>query len=370
MEFALHLPINSVSFGQVSINILKEVHKRGLNPFIFSIGPDDFSAFKLSDDFKLWFNTCKDKGLKSYNRDVPVFKLWHLDDSIQSYGKKQILFTFHECDQATEVETNIVKNNTKVLFSSKYSRDIFQTFGCNNVGNLPLGFDFDSFHVITNRQYVDTGVIQFGLAGKLEKRKQHAKIINLWVKKYGNNPKYKLNCALFNPFLPLDVQNNLVMNAMEGKNYWNVNFLPFMQGNDAYNDFLNSNSIILGLSSAEGFGLPEFQSVALGKHALILNATGYREWATPENSVLVNPMGKISLADGVFFREGHYLNQGSGFDWSENSFYKGMEEVITRFEANPINEAGLKLQKDFTYEKTVDKILFELDQLNSITPII
>jgi len=64
-NFALHVPINKLSFGQVSINILKEVHKRGLQPFIFTIGQDDFGAFKLSDDFKSWFESCKNKSKKS-----------------------------------------------------------------------------------------------------------------------------------------------------------------------------------------------------------------------------------------------------------------------------------------------------------------
>jgi len=363
MEFALHGPVNKLSFGNVFVNILKEVHKRELQPFIFTIGQDDFNAFALPDDFKTWFESCKNKSLKLYQRDIPVFKLWHIDGSLESYGRKQILFTFHECDQATEVETNIVKNNTKVLFSSKYSRNIFETFGCDNVGNLPLGFDADSFKQIEYRQYVDDGIIQFGLAGKLEKRKHHARIINLWCKKYGNNPKYKLNCAISNPFLPVEIQNNLVANAMEGVNYWNVNFLPFMEGNNAYNDFLNSNSIMLGMSGAEGWGLPEFQSAALGKHVLILNATGYKEWATTDNAVLVNPTGKIPITDGVFFREGYYINQGSMFDWTDEVFYDGMEKVIKRFESNPINESGLKLQEEFTYNQTINDIQAYISEL-------
>ncbi len=53
-----------------------------------------------------------------------------------------------------------------------------------------------------------------------------------------------------------------------------------MQKNSLYNDYLNSANIILGMSGGEGWGLPEFQSVALGKHAVILNATGYKDWAT------------------------------------------------------------------------------------------
>ena len=36
-DFSLHLPINSVSFGQVSVALLREFHARGLQPSIFPI---------------------------------------------------------------------------------------------------------------------------------------------------------------------------------------------------------------------------------------------------------------------------------------------------------------------------------------------
>ncbi len=359
MDFNIEVPLGcSVSFGQVSFCILREIWKRDFQPCIFPISNQvDTRAFEKDADFDLWLNSCIQKAKLRYNRSNPSFHLWHLDGSELGIGNKRLLLTFHECDAATETETNIVKNHEKVLFGSSYSKGVFQTFGCDNVDNVPLGFDSYSFHRITDRQYVDAGVIQMGIFGKLERRKAHARIINLWVKRYGNNPKYKLNCSLYNPFLPVEVQNNLVVNAMEGKNFWNVNFLPFTDSNLAFNDVLNSNSIVIGMSHAESWGLPEFQSTALGKHSLILNATGYRDWATPENSVLVNPTGKIQLYDGVFFREGHNFSQGSGFDWKDEQFYEGLEKVIARFEKNPVNESGLELAQTFTYEKTVDKIL-------------
>ena len=53
------------------------------------------------------------------------------------------------------------------------------------------------------------------------------------------------------------------MKSCKGKEYFNINFLGMMQKNSLYNDFLNSGNIVLGMSGAEGWGLPEFQSVVL-----------------------------------------------------------------------------------------------------------
>ncbi len=110
--------------------------------------------------------------------------------------------------------------------------------------------------------------ITFGVGGKYEKRKNHPRILNLWAKKYGNKKEYALNCAIANPHLSPEVQEAFRRQALEGKNYFNINFLPFMENNEAYNDFLNSNDIFIGMSAAEGWGLPEFQSAALGKHVI------------------------------------------------------------------------------------------------------
>ena len=88
-----------------------------------------------------------------------------------------------------------------------------------------------------------------------------------------------------------------------------------------------------------------------------MDATGYKEWANNTNSVMITPSEKIPSADGVFFNEGTEYNQGKIYDFNEDAFIHGCEEAIKRVESNRVNEAGLKLQEEFTYSKTTDKIL-------------
>ena len=132
-----------------------------------------------------------------------------------------------------------------------------------------------------------------------------------------------------------------------------------MQTNITYNELLNNTDIILGMSGGEGWGLPEFQATALGKHALILNAHSYKEWANEKNSVLINPSQKIPCYDNMFFKEGLEFNQGNIFDWNDEDFLNGLDVVENRFNKNPLNEEGLQLQKEFTYKNMVDSI-FEI----------
>ena len=103
--------------------------------------------------------------------------------------------------------------------------------------------------------------------------------------------------------------------------------------------------------------MPEFQSVALGKHAVILNAHGYKSWANESNAVLVNPSSKIEAYDGTFFQKGQPFNQGNIYDFNEDDFISACDLAIKKVESNRINNAGLKLQEEFSTEKFYSNII-------------
>jgi hypothetical protein len=355
-KLAFNLPLNSTSLGQVSFSILRELFSRKEEINLFPIGNIDLSSQDQDQDFINWIQDAILPSTKEHSRKNPVFKLWHLNGSLESFSDKQILLTFYEVDSPTATELNIIKNNYKVLFSSNYAVNTFKSFGSDNVNYLPLAFDNHHFKVLTNKPKRDG--IYFGLFGKLEpQRKRHLKVISNWVKKYGNKHGYFLNCAIFNPFLDTNLQTQILNQALNGEKYWNINFLPFMQTNVTYNELLNNTDIVLGMSGGEGWGLPEFQSVALGKHSIILNAHAYKEWANDKNSVLVNPSNKIPCYDNIFFRQGLEFNQGNIFDWDDSDFSNKLDSVELKYKTNPINEQGLILQEEFTYCKMVDSIL-------------
>jgi len=362
MNYALNLPINTVSFGQVSVALLREIYKKEHQPCLFPIGNLEINAQKEDKDFFSWIESCINKATYLHDKTTPIFKLWHFNGSLSAYSKKQLLLSFYELDQPTREEINIIKNNDKVLFSCNQPVETFKSLGIDNVGMVPLGFDSENFKK-KDKTYFSDGRVTFNLTGKFEKRKHHEKVIKSWIKKYGNNPKYFLQCAIWNPFLKPEDNEKVVQVLTEGKKYFNVNFLGFMPTNDVYNDFLNSADIILGMSGGEGWGLPEFQSVALGKHAVILNASGYTSWANEDNSVLVEPSGKIEAYDNMFFNKGQPWNQGNIHDFNEDVFLDACEKAIERFRDNKENEKGLELQKEFTYEKTWNLIESELEKL-------
>lgn len=361
MSLAFNLPINSVSFGQISTLVLRELYNSKTNVGILPIGNVDLSTQSdLTQEFGNWLQQSINSSLETYNRKNKLFKLWHLNGSFESYSNEQVLLSFYELDQPTKVELNTVKNNHKVLFSSKETVEIFKNLGCKNVEYIPLAFDKYNFNRIDKSYFIDDRIV-FNLVGKLEKRKHHVKLIKLWAEKFGNNKKYSLQCCIFNPFIKPEDQNNIITQALEGKSYFNINFLPFMGQNKIYNDFLNSANIIIGMSGGEGWGLPEFHSVAIGKHSVIMNAHGYKSWANENNSIIVEPNSKIEAYDGIFFHKGQAYNQGNIYDFNGDDFISACEAAIKRVEKDKINKAGLKLQDEFTSDKLVNNILSHIE---------
>lgn len=354
-KIVFNAPFNSLSFGNVSFNIARELHRSGRDCVIFPIGDKvDLSAFNnLNPDFHKWLNANVNRRLSDITQDAVTLQMWHLNGSETRFTPKKVLYTFYELDQPTLAEQNLSKLQDATIFSSSYARTTFINRGVTNTHSVPLGLDEDFY--ITGKEYM-TDKIHFGLMGKFEKRKHTGEILRAWVKKYGNNFKYQLTCCITNPFFPPQQMESIINNILEGKRYGNVNFLPRLNTNSEVNDFINAIDIDLsGLSGAEGWNLPAFNATALGKWSIVLNATSHQDWATSKNSLQVEPEGKINCYDGAFFHEGAPFNQGTIYTFNTDVVISKMEEA-EQICKTP-NTEGLKLATNLTYEKTVNNIL-------------
>lgn len=354
-ELIVKAPINSLSFGNVSVNILREIYKSGTNVALFPIGDQvDLKAYdKLEEDFKSWINSCVSNRFNLAKKDIPTLTQWHLNGSEHRVSSSQYLYTFYETDEPTAVETQLVNLQDKVIFSSNHALDRFKFTGCKNISHAPCGFDTD--FVRNEKKYLE-GKIHFGLMGKFEKRKNTGKILKAWAEKYGNNYDYQLSCCITNPFFTPEQMNQIIANVFEGKVYGNINFLPYLQTNSEVNEFLNAIDIDLtGLSGAEGWNLPAFNATCLGKWSIVLNSTSHKDWANKENSIFIEPDGTEPIYDGSFFQQGSPFNQGNMCSISDETITKALEKSETFY--GKINEKGLELPSKFTYKNTLNKIM-------------
>jgi hypothetical protein len=342
-------PLNTLSFGNVSYNLLKAMYKKGIDLAFFPIGKIDSSSFSITDvKFKKWIEEAGQKRYEKLDKETTTLQMWHLNGSEDRISPKQILYSFYELDSPTRAEKKLAEIQDKMVFSSSHASEKFK-----NSHFSPLGFDESFFK--TGKKYLPDK-IHFGLMGKFEKRKHTEKIIKSWIKKYGNNYKYQLTCCISNPFYKKEDMENTLNNIFQGKRYGNLNFLPFMPKNSEVNDYLNSIDIDLGgMSGAEGWNLPSFNATCLGKWSVVLNASSHKDWATSKNSILVEPNGTEPVYDNIFFHQGSEFNQGNIHTFDEDEFIAAMEKAETKCKIN--NSEGEKLKQTFTYENTLNKIL-------------
>lgn len=361
MKLIINAPINSLSFGNVSYNILRELWKDNIDTSIFPIGDRvDISAYdKINKNFVDFLNFSTNKRLTHFSKDDVSLKLWHISGSENRISKKQALFTFHETSELTPTEINILKNQDLIFVTSSFSKDVFEKNGVENVNFVPLGFDED-FHK-TKKVYLEEK-IHFGLMGKFEYRKNTARIIKTWVKIFGNNSKYQLSCVVNNPFLDKNAIQSQIIETLDGKHYNNINFLPYLNTNSEVNEYLNSIDIDLGgLSGSEGWNLPSFNATCLGKWSVVLNATAHKNWADNLNSILIEPSRTKDSEDGVFFRKGLPFNQGNFFDLSDEEMESAILKSVSY--AKKPNPNGELLSQKFTYKNTAKTILHTLSKI-------
>lgn len=352
-EILIEAPLNSLSFGNVAYNILREFSKRDIEVGLFPIGNIDFSVYKKDEQLLAWLQNAINRRWSVLSSKAPVLKLWHLNGGDNRKSNNQNLLTFYECSKPTVEEVSICKSQDRTLFSSSYAKSLFEHAGCTNCDFVPMGFDQD-FHR-TNRSYLE-GVVHFGLMGKFEKRKHTEKIIKTWLKRFGNDNRYQLSCCITNPFFKPEQMQAIIASVLEGKRYTNINFLPYLKTNSEMNEFMNAIDIDLtGLSGAEGWNLPSFNVTCLGKWSIVLDATSHQDWANADNSILVKPSSMIPVYDGFFFTEGSEYNQGEIFDWSEDDVIAAMEVAVSK--SKTVNHKGLDLGQTLTYQNTVDHIL-------------
>jgi len=341
-------PLNSLSFGNVSVNLLKAMFEKGMNVAIFPNGNIDVSAFEIDQDFKTWIESGINDRFQIFKKSDTTLQMWHLNGSENRISPKQILYTFYELDKPTSTEISLANFQDKTVFSSSQAQSLFPDSSFS-----PLGFD--SFFHKTEKKYLE-GKTHFGLMGKFEKRKHTEKIIKCWIRKYGGNHNYQLTCCITNPFLKKEQMEAVISRILGGERCENINFLPFLPKNSQVNDYLNSIDIDLGgMSGAEGWNLPSFNATCLGKWSIVLNSSSHKDWASKDNCVLVNPSGKEPAYDNMFFKEGEEFNQGNIYTFDQDEFIDAMEKAEEK--CTITNTEGEKLKHKFTYENTLNKIL-------------
>lgn len=339
---------------------MREMFKRNIRPRLFPEGNQfELSAYnRIRGDFKQYLLECSNSARRDYTRNDSGFRLWHIFGSEATISKRNSLFTFYELNELTREERNTLNNQDSILVSSFETKEVFESQGVKTpVIYAPLGFDEENVYQ-TGKTYYPPEITVFGIFGKWEKRKHHEKAIRAWLKRFGGRRDCILHTHIHNPHFSAEDNARILAGLFDGKpRPANVNTLPFMKTLSELNECYNAVNIVIDMSGAEGFSLPSFNCMALGKHGVIHNCSAMKDWAPQAGATLVEPRGEEEVYDGVFFNKGQPYNQGTIKTWNEDEFISACETAMAKSRKNPVNKDGELLQKEFTWSRTVNAIL-------------
>jgi hypothetical protein len=357
--------INPLSFGYISYGIAKELFLRKEEFNFFPISNNlDWSSFdKVNEELRVYLNNSANNAWKKFNITDKSFKVWHINDSWKKLSTKEnYLLTFHELDQLTDEEVNILNSFTKIFVTSTFSKNIFEDYGVKApVVYVPMGIDKEVFFDTKQpRPFKD--IIVSSIFGKAEKRKATQKTIQSWVSKYGNDQRYKLHCYVTNPFFKPEQMNQVFAQIFNGQpKPFNVDLFPYLPTNSHLNAAYNSTDIVIDMSCGESISLGSLNCIGMGKHGVVHWNSGIKDWSNEKNAVLVKSNGKEPVYDGIFFQQGQKFNNGNIYTFDTQSFLDSFDLAVKRFESNPLNEEGLKLQDSYSFKTGVDIILKEIN---------
>jgi hypothetical protein len=364
MQFSLQIPINPTSLGQVATNILIELHKKGIEPNIFPIGPVDLQSFNglLSEDFEPWLRHCCQKALASYRSNEPSIRLWHINGSHETISKHNFLYFFHELDGITKIEKNILTNYDKVFSPCKFTENVCKEYGVKNIGTIQLGYNDLAFKEVSTEKYENNETV-ITLAGKYEKRKHTEKMIRILAKNFGGDSRYKVHLHVFNPFYDQQdqdrcakINHKLIADACGGQIPFNFVLMGQFPELTDLNKCYNVTDICVDGSGGESWSLPSFHMAGLGKKVVAHYNSGLREWA--ENCYLVDSNGKESAEDGIFFGRDTPFNCGNIFTFDEEEMTERIKDAIA--DKNFNSKTGKDLKTKFTYERMTNELLEQL----------
>lgn len=355
-------PINSLGYGQVGLNVYKELDKQA-NVALMPIGQIGVSNHKDGNLIAKGMQRCD-----NVDFSAPCLRIWHQHDMSQFVGNgPKIGFPIFELDRFTDREYHHLSHLDYIFVCSHWAKEIVlknlndrdSTYEEDRVRVVPLGVnshEFDVFHV--------GGSTNFFTCGKWEIRKGHDFLINAFCRAFDSSDDVMLYMMCDNPFLDKKQESewkSLYMNSPMGHR---VRFISRVQTHEEVMQQMSNMDCGLFLSRAEGWNLELLEMMSIGKHVIATNYSGHTEFCNEDNAYLVNVDKLQSAVDNIWFH-----GQGMWAELGENQMKQTVDHMRFVHDQKQsgnlyINTSGLQTAQKFTWENTARNILEHVKEID------
>ena len=299
----LNGPINNLSYGLVTTNILAALQAENIDVALFPIGP-----VECEDVYKENVVQALQRA-QDFDFQSPCLRIFHQFSMAEKVGHDNEYFGFpiFELDTLTKLEQIHLEIPDDLFVCSHWAKKILNNHHFGNVTVAPLGVDQRIFKPPVSK-YKSPKTI-FYMGGKFEKRKCHDIVVECFNKAFETSSNVELWAACHNPFMGTlnNIWKDYFKNSKLGSKIKIIEPVD-TQAQLAY--LMGQASYGISLSRAEGWDLPLLEMMALGIPSIVSNVTAHTEFANNDNSFLVEMPEKELAQDEYFFKPGP-VNQGN-----------------------------------------------------------
>lgn len=354
-------PINTLSYGYVSLNFLKCLVKQNIDVAYFPIIPKNIEVTN-EEDLELVKSVCADPltfgQVKNFHPHSPTLRIWHQNCHTTRIGRGPLYgMSIFELDTFTDQEKFHMGNLNHVIVNSEWAKQIVldQTIHCHDtVSVVPLGVDTDIFKPASRSE---DDVCRFINIGKIEIRKGHDVLIKVFERAFKPDDNVILQMAWSNPFLE-------EKKIKEWEDYYRsspmghkVEFLPRVKTQKELANYIAGADCGVFISRGEGFNLPLLECMAMGKEVIATNYSAHTEFANDSNCRMVEIDDIEPAYDGFWFH-----GQGNWAKISDNQIKdvsNHMRFIYEAKRAGHLNENiwGIETGKEYSWTNSTNKLI-------------
>lgn len=358
MNLNLTCPINKLSYGVVSRNILKELDELGHSITLFPLGQIELEKQEEVEIIQKAINN-----QSCFDNNALSLTIYHQFMLAQSVGRgPRVAMPIFELNRFSQREIHHLASQDRLLVCSQWAKEVVK----NNLPGVhtevvPLGVDqtifypADKFTISNNNQQQKPYI--FLNVGKLEVRKSHHLLLDIFNTAFSQDDDVELYFMTHNPFLPIEESEQWNKLCKSSKLGDKIHILDKVDTQHQLAGIIRQCDCFISPSCAEGWNLPLLEAMSCNKPCITTGYSGHTEYCNKDNAYLID-IDTLEIA-----YDGKWFTSGIG-EWAKLDT-KQIDQCIEHMRycyKNKINTnpAGLETAKKFTWKNSAETLLKHL----------
>lgn len=347
-------PCNSLGYGTVGYNLLIRLARL----FDVAYWPKGQIEYPIHPEFVYTVQQAIARQ-SQFNYNAPCLKIWHQHDMAEVVGRGVLIgMPIFELDNFDSREKHHLEYLDRILVNSKWAKEVVcskTSVDCNFVNVVPLGVDRTIFY---DEKPIDVGPTIFLNIGKWEIRKGHDILIQAFLEAFRKDDNVELWMMNHNPFLSPEQEKTWIdfytKHDLEGK----VKIIPRVRTQQELAEVMRHSHCGVFPARAEGWNLELLEMMSCGREVITTNYSAHTEFATEDNSWLIDIDELEPAYDGIWFHgdKGNWAKLGSS---QISQLAEHMRNVHLQRQASfgiMENKAGVATAERFSWESSANSI--------------